>query len=145
MKGCAKMRLLQFILHPSSLILSYLWASPWTLLGLTVGLLGLLTGGRARRRGKILEFYGGAVTWLLRRLPGGPFAMAMTLGHVVLGQTDAALDVARQHEMVHVRQYERWGPLFVPAYLLCWLVLWVSGENPYFDNPFEREAFREAP
>ena len=145
MKGCAKMRLLQFILHPSSLILSYFWALPWTLLGLLVGLFGLLTGGRARRRGRILEFYGGAVTWLLRRLPGGPFAMAMTLGHVVLGQTDAALDIAREHELVHVRQYERWGPLFVPAYLLASLVLWLRGRDAYRENPFERQAYREHP
>jgi len=87
-----------------------LWASPWTLIGLGVGLLGLATGGRARRRGRILEFYGGAVAWLLKKLPNGQFTLAMTWGHVVLGQTAASLDVAREHEMVHVGQYERWGP-----------------------------------
>ena len=139
------MRFLQLILHPSSLILCYLWASPWTLLGLLVGLAGVATGGHARRRGRILEFYGGAVTWLLRHLPGGPATTAMTLGHVVLGRSGAALDVARQHEMVHVRQYERWGPLFVPAYLLCSLSLWLTGKDAYRDNPFECQAYREVP
>jgi len=123
----------------------WVWAGPWTLAGLLVGLLGLVTGGGAQRRGRVIEFYGGAVTWLLRHLPGGPFAMAMTLGHVVLGQTDAALDVARRHEMVHVRQYERWGPLFVPAYLLASLVLKLAGKDAYRDNPFERQAYREVP
>jgi hypothetical protein len=43
---------------------------------------------------------------------------------------------------VHVRQYERWGPLFVPAYLVSSLVLWLRGRDPYWDNPFEVEARR---
>ena len=30
--------------------------------------------------------------------------MAFTLGHTVFGQTDAALDISRDHELVHVRQ-----------------------------------------
>jgi hypothetical protein len=46
---------------------------------------------------------------------------------------------------VHVRQYERWGPLFVPAYVLCSAVIWSRGGDAYRDNPFEREAYGEAP
>jgi hypothetical protein len=111
-----------------------------------LGAFGLATGGRLQRRGRVLEFYGGAVTWLLERMPGTDCgAAAMTLGHVVLGRTAAALDVTRQHELVHVRQYERWGPLFVPAYLLCSAIIWSRGGDAYRDNPFEREAFRIAP
>jgi hypothetical protein len=52
--------------------------------------------------------------------------MAFTLGHTVFGQTDAALDICRDHELVHVRQFERWGPCMGPAYLGCSLVLWLS-------------------
>lgn len=119
-----------------------LWASPWTLLGMGVGLLGLLTRGRCRRRhGGVVEFHGGAVSWLLEHLPNGP--MAMTLGHTVLGRSEAALDIAYEHELVHVRQYERWGPLFGPAYLLCSLWIWLRGGDAYRDNPFERQAFLE--
>jgi hypothetical protein len=117
----------------------YLWASPWTLFGAAIGLLGLVSGGGARRRGPILEFHGGLVAWLLSRMPIS--AAAMTLGHVVLGRTPTALDISREHELVHVRQYERWGPLFVPAYLGCSLWLWLRGGNAYFDNPIEREAY----
>jgi hypothetical protein len=51
------------------------------------------------------------------------------------------MDACREHELVHVRQYERWGPLFVPAYLLCWLVQMLRGKSGYWDNPFEREAY----
>lgn len=120
-----------------------LWASPATLLGLLVGTLGLATGGSARRMGRTIEFHGGLVAWLLDRLPVK--ALALTLGHVILGQSPAALDRCRTHELVHVRQYERWGPFFIPAYLLCSLVLLVRGRDFYRDNPFEKAAYREAP
>jgi len=45
--------------------------------------------------------------------------------------------------MVHVRQFERWGPLMGPAYLGCSLVLWLMRRRPYRDNPFERQAFEQ--
>jgi len=122
---------------------AFVWASPWSLLGIVVGSLGLATGGRVRRREIVLEFHGGLVTWLLKRLPVGP--VAMTLGHVVIGRTGEDLDRARPHEMVHVRQYQRWGPAFVPAYLLASLGVWLAGKDPYRDNPFEREAYEIAP
>ena len=125
-------------------ILNILWASPYTFVGLTIGALGLCTGGRARLRAPTIEFYGGGVKWLLAHLPPGQFALALTLGHTILGQTDAALDISRDHESVHVRQYERWGPFMGPAYLLCSLFLWCVGRQPYRDNPFEREASDEA-
>jgi hypothetical protein len=132
----------QRIYRPLVLLAAYLWALPWTVVGVAIGSIGLITGGRIQRRGGILEFYGGAVAWLLERTPGtGCGAAAMTLGHVVLGRTTAALDVTRQHELVHVRQYERWGPLFVPAYLLCSAIIWRRGGDGYRDNPFEREAY----
>jgi len=122
-------------------LFAMLWASPYTLLGLILGVFGLCTGGRARIRGHVVEFYGGGVKWFLQRLPSGQFTLALTLGHTILGQTDAALDISRSHEMVHVRQYERWGPLMGPAYLGCSLVLWLMRRRPYRDNPFEREAY----
>ncbi len=120
-----------------------LWAIPWTLAGLFVGLLGLATGGGVERHGRVLEFHGGAVTRLLGLMPVKP--MGLTLGHVILGLSPAALTVVRRHEMVHVAQYERWGPLFVPVYLACSLLLWLRHKDAYHDNPFEREAFEKAP
>lgn len=122
--------------------LAYLWASPYTLLGLLIGLLGLATGGKASIRGPVVQFHGGAVKWLIQHLlPNGPFVLAMTLGHVVIGQTEASLDISHEHELVHVRQFERWGPLMGPAYLLCSAVVWMQGGRAYRDNPFEREAY----
>jgi hypothetical protein len=48
-------------------ILAFLWASPYTLFGLAIGLISLCTGGRARIRGRTIEFHGGAVKWLVTR------------------------------------------------------------------------------
>jgi hypothetical protein len=125
-------------------IFTVLWASPYTVLGLLIGFLGLCTGGHAKIHGRVIEFHGGAVKWFLVHLPGGQFMLAITFGHTILAQTEAALDISYQHEMVHVRQYERWGPFMGPAYLLCMLFLWLTGHRPYRDNPFEREAYRES-
>ena len=125
--------------------LAWLWASPWTAVGVAIGMLGVTTGGKARRRSGTLEFYGGVIPKLLAVLPGGPCVMAMTLGHVILGSSPAALDCAHEHELVHVRQYERWGPLFIPAYLACSAYIWFRGGDAYRDNPFEREAFAIGP
>lgn len=122
-------------------ILGIIWALPYTLVGLFLGGIGLCTGGRARIRGRTIEFFGGAVTWFVTRLPHGKSTLAFTLGHTVLGQSALSLDTAREHELIHVRQFERWGPLMGPAYLLSSLVLWIAGRQPYRDNPFEREAY----
>jgi hypothetical protein len=130
---------MRFLLQSIAII----WASPYTLIGLIIGGLTVCTGGRARVRGRVIEFYGGGLKWLIQRLPDGQFILAFTLGHAVLGQTDASLDVARDHELVHVRQFERWGPLLGPAYLLSSLYMWLIGRRPYRDNPFEREAYDE--
>ncbi len=122
-------------------ILGILWALPYSLLGLTLGTLGLCTGGTVHVQGRVIEFHGGAVKWLLQKCFFGEGAMAFTLGHTILGQTAAALDISREHELVHVRQFERWGLLMGPAYLGCSLALWLTGKRPYYDNPFEQEAF----
>lgn len=117
-----------------------MWALPYTVLGLMIGLFGVVARGRILWRWP-LEFCDGGVAWFLSRLPGGEFVMAITFGHVILGRTEAALDISRDHELIHVRQYERWGPFFGPAYLGCSLWLWLRGRRGYRDNPFEREAY----
>ena len=120
----------------------YLWAAPNTAVGLP-----LVLAARAERRAGhavvdgVLEVSGSALAFLLRRLvpiEGG--ALAMTLGHIVVGRSEEALALTRDHERVHVRQCERWGPFFIPAYFLAGLVTVLRGGNGYRDNPFEREA-----
>lgn len=123
----------------------YLWALPTSVVGLSFLLPTLLTGGRAQFVDGVLELHGGVTTWFLDRvagwfLPGG--AAAMTLGHVVLGQSMAMLSESRSHERVHVRQCERWGPFFLPAYGLASLTAFCRGHDAYRENRFEREAYR---
>lgn len=115
---------------------AYAWPLPYTIFGIAIG---LLLAGRFRRVNGVIEIHGPVIAEALCRLVVP--AMAMTLGHVVFGQTQAALDLTRAHERVHVRQYERWGPLFVPAYLLAGAWMFLRGRDAYRDNPFEREAF----
>jgi hypothetical protein len=125
--------------------LAYLWAMPNTLVGLTLTLLALLSGGRTRLHQGVLETHGGIVRFLLRRctpLPGG--AAAITFGHCVLAVDRDTLDWTRRHERVHVRQAERWGPLFIPAYLLASLWATLRRRHFYRDNAFEREAYGTA-
>lgn len=122
----------------------YLWVLPTTAVGLVVLMLTLLSGGRARWVAGVMEVEGGFAAWALRRLvplPGG--ATAMTLGHVVIARDAAAHDLTRSHERVHVRQCERWGPLFYPAYFTGAIIAKCRGQDAYRGNPFEREAFEE--
>ena len=124
--------------------LAYVWALPTSLLGLLFVPESLISG-EVRWVDGVLEVHGWLVRFFLTHctlLRGG--ASAMTLGHVVLGRDRKLLEMTRRHERVHVRQCERWGPLFIPAYLIACAVAFLSGGRAYEDNPFEREAFAEA-
>lgn len=118
------------------------WTLPTTLVGLTIGTVCLPFGARWQFHSGVLEYYGGGVSWLLEHatlLDGG--ALAITFGDVVLGKTQAALDLTRMHERVHVRQAHKWGGFFIPAYLTASLIAWLRRRDAYRGNIFEREAF----
>ena len=122
--------------------LAYVWSLPTTAIGLCLGMPALISGGKMQWVDGVLEIYGGFVGHLLSEwtlLEGG--ASAMTLGHVVLGRDRSCLEWSREHERVHVRQCERWGPLFLPAYGIASWVVKLRGGDAYRDNPFEREAY----
>ena len=106
------------------------WAGPWSLVGLM-----LAPWFQHRRRGPGVLLCEGA-GWP-RRL-GWRFR-AITFGHVILC-VDQVDDELLHHELVHVRQYERWGPLFVPAYLLAGMWAIMRGRRAYADNHFELVA-----
>jgi hypothetical protein len=138
-------------------LIRYFWAGPNSAVALSItAALWLLSRMRRRslidpiqlkRHTGVLEVSGGPVAAVLRampttgtwRRPAG--AAAITIGHVVLAVDQAALDRTRVHERVHVRQYERWGPFFVPAYLAATLVARLRGRHAYTGNAFEREAY----
>lgn len=107
-----------------------LWAGPASVVGL------VLSPFFARRFlvGPLLVCEG--ASWPARL---GWRYKAITFGHVVLGVE--RLDQATlEHERVHVSQYEIWGPLLVPAYLLASLLVVLRGRHFYRDNPFETAA-----
>jgi len=123
-------------------VIAYVWVAPVTAGALGLVLVGIVTGGRASLVRGVIEVHGGLVGWYLRRgMPWFGPAAAMTLGHVILGRNAECLDTSREHEHVHVGQYERWGALFIPAYLAASVWCWWRGYHAYFDNPFEREAY----
>jgi hypothetical protein len=119
---------------------AYAWAAPTTMVGLSAGALTLCTGGRVQRRQGALEFHGGFARWFLERRM--VMASAVTLGHVIIGRDVDCLESCREHEQAHVRQVERWGAAFIPAYLLASAWAWSRGEDYYLDNWFERGARR---
>jgi hypothetical protein len=125
--------------------LAYAWAGPNTLLGLLAAILMLLLGARIRVVSGTCEVAGGAAGRAFVRLPPCWRFRAMTLGHVILGVSHADLALVRAHEQVHVRQYECWGPFFLPAYLLSSAWQLIAGRRAYLDNFFERQAFAIQP
>ena len=118
------------------------WVAPCSAIGLCLGVIALLLGGRARRVAGVLEFWlperGRLVRALTARLP---FA-AITFGHVVIGANREQLVRLRAHERVHVRQYEALGPLFLLAYPLASLIAAARGLPAYRGNWFEVQAYR---
>jgi len=123
-----------------SRVLRYLWAGPTTVVGLFVAF-ALLRRGHAALIDGVIEAHSPLLDRALARLtPLAGGAAAVTLGHVVIGRDARALETTRAHERVHVRQYELWGPLFVPAYFAAGLWAFAQGRHPYYDNRFEREA-----
>ena len=113
-------------------VLRMLWAGPWSVVGL---LLAPFFDSR-RVAGGILLCEG--ARWP-RKL--GWRYRAITFGHVVLC-VDRADEGLLDHELVHVGQYERWGPVMLPAYAAAALWAKLHGRDPYRDNPFELAARR---
>ncbi len=111
-----------------------LWASPASLLG---AVFAPFFRSRRYRRGVILCE---GAEWP-RRL--GWRYRAITFGHVVLAVDELDEDTF-EHELAHVRQYERWGPFLGPAYLLASAWALLTGRHHYRDNYFEASARREA-
>jgi hypothetical protein len=110
---------------------SRVWASPLTLIGL---LLAALSGTRpewsAQHRCWVARDVGGLSGLALR----GVGADANAVGHVILCRLPAPPESLIAHELVHVRQAERFGPLLFPLYV------WLGARYGYRDHPLERAA-----
>lgn len=130
-------------LSTMSKLITYTWAFPNTFLGILFGLVMIVLGGKVRIVAGAIEFHGGRMGNFFATRPH-PFCFsAITFGHVILGTCHTELCALRTHEHVHVRQYERWGIFFLPAYALSSLWEVCHGRNGYRNNYFERQAYAE--
>lgn len=115
---------------PVARLLAYVWASPMTAAGL---LAGVTSGARARAQEGVLVFAGA-------RGPAGAFLSrrgfnAFALGHVVVCRAEPS-EPLLVHELIHVRQAERFGPAMAPLYLALHVLY------GYARHPMERAARR---
>ncbi len=118
------------------------WSAPTT----AVGWLAILLAGRdvsRTRRDAVVLVTGPGVARLFDRLNPRLGIGAMTLGGVILARDEATAAQHWRHELVHVAQARRWGPLFLPAYGLASLVAQTTGHDAYLANFFELEARRD--
>jgi hypothetical protein len=121
-------------------IAKVVWAAPCSAVGLVLGAAVLLLGGKARHSFGTLEFAfrdsEGSCGRLAQSLP----FRAITFGHVIIAISEQELDRSHEHELVHVRQYERWGLAFFVAYPTSSIWQLLKGRNAYLDNYFEVQA-----
>jgi hypothetical protein len=108
--------------------LVYAWTLPNTVLGLVCGALSFQ---RYRRIGGVMVFDGPVKGFLavLARF----HRSAITFGHVVLSNRPVEGRLLA-HELHHVWQYERLGPMYIPIYLVVWTFM------GYRRHPFELSA-----
>lgn len=126
--------------HAAARLWRYAWPLPATLIGLCLAAVALAAGASARRVDGVLEVAGGGLERATKRLPAPCRFCAITFGHVVVGVDHDVLAFHRLHEHAHVRQYERWGPLFFLLYVGSSVRAALRGQRPYLDNHFERQA-----
>jgi hypothetical protein len=68
---------------------------------------------------------------------------AQTLGRYILARGPVPPDILA-HEVEHIRQWSRFGPLYLPAYFGSSAAAWLQGRRFYWDNAFEAAARRRA-
>lgn len=118
------------------------WCAPMSALGLIIAIPTLLLGGRIVRTGDAvpaLLAQGAFSDWLLRNHPIGPIH-AITLGQCIVAKRGPMPERLLRHELQHVRQSRRWGPLFPFLYLGSSAWQWLRGRDAYLDNVFEIDA-----
>jgi hypothetical protein len=128
-------------------VLGKVWASPNTALGVALGAIAVMLGARAQFGNNALEFLDNPLIGHVRR-------SAITLGNTIHYAPGRAPDdrVRRydrsgivglgEHEKAHTLQYERWGPLFLVVYGLCWLP-WIPPDGNRFEHAADDEAARQ--
>lgn len=118
----------------------FIWAAPCSFVGVVLGTCVLLLGGKAKLSLGTLEFTLRESEAGCGKLARSLAFRAITFGHVIIAVTEQELTYSRDHELVHVRQYERWGMVFFLAYPASSLWQLLRGRHAYWDNCFEIQA-----
>lgn len=129
-------------LRAVSSLIGVLWALPLSLFGLMLALpIRILRGRIDRVTGSVpaLLVRGPLADWLLQRHPFGPMT-AMAVGHIVIARQHGLTAHTLRHELVHVLQAARWGPIFPFAYLAASAWALLHGRRAYWHNRFEIAA-----
>lgn len=64
---------------------------------------------------------------------------AQTLGRYVFARESIPMDILA-HECEHIRQWERFGPFYLPLYFGSSAIAFLRGRRTYWDNDFEAAA-----
>src|SRR5438045_5768990 len=96
----------------------YAWAFPATTVGLLFTAAALFAAATIRFGDGVIEVAGGHLDRIVSLLPARTRFVAITFGPVIIGIDQAVLRRVRVHEHVHGEQYERWGVLCFPIYLV---------------------------
>lgn len=123
-------------------LLIYFWVLPTSALAIPVVLMNQLVGGRVYVNSGVLEVEGRLVSWLIGCRAVN--ASAITFGHIILYTDSLSRRRHRAHELVHVEQAEKWGPFFLPGYVLLAILQWFRSGRGYWDHPWEVEARERA-
>ena len=118
--------------------LSYMWALPTSAVAFPFVMANGVSGGQTILWHGVIEIQGPLVRYFLSR--SFVRASAMTLGHVILCCDNDCRNRFRAHELVHVQQAERWGPMFLPFYLGMMAWTWRRTGQGYWFHPWEIEA-----
>ncbi len=119
---------------------TFFWVLPNTILGFLLGFNSLFSSKRVRVVGPFPNHFELDNPWFLKLTP----FPAMTFGHCVLCKSKKEALEWRKHELVHIKQYERLGPFFLPLYLASSCIALLGGYSPYYDNIFEIDAYNKS-
>ena len=102
---------------------------------------GTVSGAPRREIGGAVVLADPRFDRLFRFVPNHP--RAMTFGSTVVAR-ERLDDAVVVHELTHVAQYRRFGPLYLPLYLLGAAWGRLRHGHSYLGNPFEVEAMQAA-
>lgn len=119
-------------------IIRKFWALPTTIIGMTVGLLGLCFSRKVKIRLKHNAICFFNHPFMRER------AIALTLGNVILFQKDSdyfmGINIA-EHEKQHTFQAELLGIFYIPLHIICILIY----RRNVMKNPLERGPYSNPP